>query len=103
MFYIHVQSVSLIVEFCPDLVKGGFFYITDLFLKSFAMSSSCINPFLYGWLNDNFKREICSLFGNPKRKRKRNKKNSLIDINRPQATENLQTFAMDNISYGINV
>lgn len=94
---------SLIIEFYPDLVKGGFFNITDLFLKSFAMSSSCINPFLYGWLNDNFKREICSIFGNTKRKRKRNKSHSLIDSNRTHAKDNQQTIVMDNMSHGINV
>ena len=35
----------------------------DLLLKLFAMGSACVNPFLYGWLNDNFKKELGKMFG----------------------------------------
>lgn len=35
----------------------------DLLLKLFAMGSACINPFLYGWLNGNFKKELGKMLG----------------------------------------
>ena len=51
-------------EFNHQLVKGKFFRLTDLMLKIFAMGSACVNPFLYGWLNDNFKKELGKMVGN---------------------------------------
>ena len=50
-------------EFNHQLVKGKFFRFTDLLLKIFAMGSACVNPFLYGWLNDNFKKELGRMLG----------------------------------------
>lgn len=55
---------ALTAEFSHKLVKGRYFILIDLMLKVFAMSSACINPFLYGWLNDNFKKELGKLFEN---------------------------------------
>lgn len=54
---------ALTAEFSHQLVRGRYFTFTDLMLKVFAMSSACINPFLYGWLNDNFKKELGNFFG----------------------------------------
>ncbi|XP_076443012.1 prolactin-releasing peptide receptor-like [Babylonia areolata] len=50
-------------EFNHQLVKGRYFRFTDLLLKIFAMGSACVNPFLYGWLNDNFKKELGKMLG----------------------------------------
>ena len=49
---------SLITELDRTIVKGAHFKFVDLLLKLFAMSSACINPFLYCWLNDNFRKEL---------------------------------------------
>lgn len=49
---------SLLTEIDHTIVKGSHFKFIDLLLKVFAMSSSCINPFLYCWLNDNFRKEL---------------------------------------------
>ncbi|GAB1604825.1 prolactin-releasing peptide receptor-like [Argonauta hians] len=94
---------SLFVEFNPDLVKGKFFKVTDLFLKSFAMSSSCINPFLYGWLNDNFKKEICQLFDSSKKKWNRRTGHSLLESKRRTNETQQDTIVMNTMSEGINV
>ncbi|XP_052823799.1 prolactin-releasing peptide receptor-like [Octopus bimaculoides] len=94
---------SLFVEFDPDLVKGKFFKVTDLFLKSFAMSSSCINPFLYGWLNDNFKKEICLLFDNSKKKWNRRTGHALLETKRNNTDTQQNTIVMNTMSHGINV
>lgn len=49
---------SLITEVDKSIVIGAHFKLVDLLLKMFAMSSACINPFLYCWLNDNFRKEL---------------------------------------------
>ena len=50
--------VNLIVEFNQKLFSGRYFKLIDLLLKIFAMGSACVNPFLYGWLNDSFRKEL---------------------------------------------
>ncbi|KAK3093395.1 hypothetical protein FSP39_015031 [Pinctada imbricata] len=62
--------VFIVQFFIPDIViwtivrnLGPAFHFTDLLLKIVAMSSACINPFFYGWLNDNFRKEFGSMVG----------------------------------------
>lgn len=50
--------VNLMVEFNQKLLSGRYFKLVDLLLKIFAMGSACVNPFLYGWLNDSFRKEL---------------------------------------------
>ena len=52
---------ALIGEFYYDLIKGRYFKMMDLLLRCFAMSSSCVNPVLYGWFNDNYKNAFISM------------------------------------------
>ncbi|ESO87745.1 hypothetical protein LOTGIDRAFT_127250 [Lottia gigantea] len=52
---------SLFTEFVPNGIPIKYFRLTDLLIKIFAMSSACINPFLYGWLNDSFRKEFGKL------------------------------------------
>ena len=49
---------TLITELDQSIVIGAHFKFVDLLLKVFAMSSACINPFLYCWLNENFRKEL---------------------------------------------
>lgn len=49
---------ALMLEFNPNMIPGRHIKLYDLLLKIFAMSSACINPFLYGWLNGNFRKEL---------------------------------------------
>ena len=49
---------SLLTEVQGEMVRGAHFKFVDLILKVFAMSSACVNPFLYCWLNDNFRKEL---------------------------------------------
>lgn len=49
---------SLVTELERSLVQGPHFKFVDLILKVFAMSSACVNPYLYCWLNENFRKEI---------------------------------------------
>ncbi|VEL07213.1 unnamed protein product [Protopolystoma xenopodis] len=60
------------------LPKGRpYLRLADLILKLFAMSSACINPFLYGWLNEAIRDALlrqygrlgCLVFGRRRRRR----------------------------------
>lgn len=57
------QLFSVIFEFRRGLVVGRYFVLGDLVLRAIAMSSSCINPFLYGWLNENFRSAFVDILG----------------------------------------
>ncbi|KAK6182596.1 hypothetical protein SNE40_010245 [Patella caerulea] len=54
---------GLVTEFFPKSIPLKYLRLTDLLIKIFAMSSACVNPFLYGWLNDNFRKEFGRLLG----------------------------------------
>ncbi|XP_048735568.1 neuropeptide F receptor-like [Ostrea edulis] len=59
------QLFSITLYFSPDIFQtlGAAYKLVDLLLKIIAMSSSCINPFFYGWLNNNFRREMATMLG----------------------------------------
>lgn len=48
----------LLNEFSPTSMQSYYSKVIDTLLKIFAMSSAVINPFLYGWFNDNFRKEL---------------------------------------------
>ena len=52
---------TLLTELSPRIVQGAHYKFVDLLLKAFAMGSACINPFLYCWLNENFRKELSEL------------------------------------------
>ncbi|KAL3873498.1 hypothetical protein ACJMK2_036607 [Sinanodonta woodiana] len=60
-FWLPWNLFMLISEFNQQLVSGSYFKFIDLLLKILAMSSACINPCMYGWLNDNFRKEFDTL------------------------------------------
>lgn len=62
---------NVMVEFNQRLLSGRYFKLIDLLLKIFAMGSACVNPFLYGWLNDSFRKELNVCVKNPTRNRVR--------------------------------
>ncbi|XP_071052924.1 prolactin-releasing peptide receptor-like [Onthophagus taurus] len=50
-----------IVNFVNDLYHelfGDFFHLFFFLAHSMAVSSTCYNPFLYAWLNENFRKEF---------------------------------------------
>ncbi len=63
--WIPFHLFSLLHEFHQDLIPGSFYRFTDSILRVVAMSSSCINPFLYGWLNDNYRTAFLNLVRRP--------------------------------------
>ena len=55
----HVHSV--IAEFRHDLVLGRFFKLGDVLCRVVAFSSACVNPVLYGWMNDHYRAAFVAL------------------------------------------
>ena len=49
------QLFSVVSEFDVARVSGPYFRFVDLMLRVVAMGSSGVNPFLYGWMNANFR------------------------------------------------
>lgn len=50
---------TLLVEFKPHLIQSTeTMYKAFAFTHMIAMSTTCTNPLLYGWLNTNFRRDI---------------------------------------------
>ena len=56
-FHVH----SLIAEFRHDLVLGRFFKLGDVLCRVVAFSSACVNPVLYGWMNDHYRAAFVGL------------------------------------------
>lgn len=53
---------TLLVEFQPHLIKStDLLYKVFAFVHMMAMSTTCTNPLLYGWLNTNFRRDISGI------------------------------------------
>jgi len=57
-FHLH----SVIAEFRHDLVLGRFFKLGDVLCRVLAFSSACVNPVLYGWMNDHYRAAFVALF-----------------------------------------
>jgi len=63
------QLFSVVSEFDPDRVRGPYFRFVDgpyfrfidLMLRVVAMGSSGVNPFLYGWMNANFRAAFATI------------------------------------------
>jgi len=55
------QLYSVVSEFDWDLVRGPYFRFVDLMLRVVAMGSSGVNPFLYGWMNANFRSAFATI------------------------------------------
>lgn len=67
------QNLNITTDYFLEPVDGKFGYsaidsstvyhikLIDLLLKVMAMSSACINPFLYGWLNEALRDVMCKM------------------------------------------
>ena len=49
---------NLLVDFYAETNTWKYRHIIFLFVHAVAMSSTCYNPFLYAWLNENFRKEF---------------------------------------------
>ena len=55
VFWTPYHIFVLLSEINYSWFKGRYFKFTNVMLRGFAMSSACVNPFLYGWFNEVYR------------------------------------------------
>jgi neuropeptide Y receptor len=53
-----LNSINLLNDIFPHTGHWKYYYLSFFVSHALAMSSTCYNPFLYAWLNDNFRKEF---------------------------------------------
>ena len=90
IFWLPWNLFSLILASKGNVISKTSFrpYIkmTDLLLKIIAMSTACINPYLYGWLNDNFRNGLKNIFHGRHKLKQFKRCNNGITVNNPSRT-----------------
>jgi hypothetical protein len=61
---------NILLEFRRDILPGRYIKLIDLMCHVVAFSSACVNPFLYGWMNDNYRTSFLTLIAPLRRKRR---------------------------------
>jgi len=56
--WLPLNVIILTAEYLNHLYDSPYFLLTFFSAHVVAMSSTVYNPFLYGWLNDNFQKEF---------------------------------------------
>ncbi|XP_056636478.1 neuropeptide Y receptor type 2-like [Diorhabda sublineata] len=56
--WLPLNAFNIINDFCQQMENWNFYYLTFFVSHAIAMSSTCYNPFLYAWLNENFRKEF---------------------------------------------
>lgn len=56
--WLPLNLIQLIVEYHEELFRWKYFLLTFFVTHAIAMSSTIYNPFLYAWMNENFRKEF---------------------------------------------
>ncbi|KAL1518059.1 hypothetical protein ABEB36_001740 [Hypothenemus hampei] len=56
--WLPLNVVNIINDFDKDMWKWEYYFLSFFLVHQMAMSSTCYNPFLYAWLNENFRKEF---------------------------------------------
>lgn len=56
--WLPLNLIQLIVEYHEELFQWKYFLLTFFVTHVIAMSSTIYNPFLYAWMNENFRKEF---------------------------------------------
>lgn len=56
--WLPLNVVNVLNDFYASTDEWKFYNFLFFIAHSVAMSSTCYNPFLYAWLNDNFRKEF---------------------------------------------
>ena len=56
--WLPLNIVNIVEDFYPPAMDWTYYKVLFFVAHSMAMSSTCYNPFLYAWLNDNFRKEF---------------------------------------------
>lgn len=56
--WLPLNLINILNDFNASMSEYNYFLISFVFAHSMAMASTCYNPFLYAWLNENFRKEF---------------------------------------------
>lgn len=56
--WLPLNLINIFYDFYIPTVNWKYYFLCFFFAHSIAMSSTCYNPFLYAWLNENFRKEF---------------------------------------------
>ncbi|KAG5882218.1 hypothetical protein JTB14_012468 [Gonioctena quinquepunctata] len=56
--WLPLNSINIVNDFYLQMQDWAFYHLTFFVTHAIAMSSTCYNPFLYAWLNENFRKEF---------------------------------------------
>lgn len=56
--WLPLNTINIINDFHHQIGDWEYYYLSFFMVHSMAMSSTCYNPFLYAWLNENFRKEF---------------------------------------------
>lgn len=59
--WLPLTLLNLLNDFIPHVLPDDYCHVIFMTSHVVAMSSICYNPFLYAWLNENFRREFRSI------------------------------------------
>lgn len=56
--WLPLNLINILNDFNASMADYNYFLLSFVFAHSMAMASTCYNPFLYAWLNENFRKEF---------------------------------------------
>lgn len=56
--WLPLNVINIVTDFYIHIISWEYYYLSFFMAHSTAMSSTCYNPFLYAWLNENFRKEF---------------------------------------------
>ncbi|XP_030746843.1 prolactin-releasing peptide receptor-like [Sitophilus oryzae] len=56
--WLPLNVVNIINDFNKEMIAWEYYFLSFFLVHQMAMSSTCYNPFLYAWLNENFRKEF---------------------------------------------
>lgn len=56
--WLPINAINIFNDFYAQMTEWTYYYTSFFLAHSMAMASTCYNPFLYAWLNENFRKEF---------------------------------------------
>lgn len=61
-FWFPIHVINIYTKLCPDFPKTEPMFVTKIVAHTLSYSNSCVNPFIYAFLNDRFKKSFVKTF-----------------------------------------
>lgn len=56
--WLPINIINIVNDFNQSIMSWDYYFLSFFLVHAMAMSSTCYNPFLYAWLNENFRKEF---------------------------------------------